>query len=47
VDRLLADPQAPSRTWAAWQQDYAALCQDRINPHLPQALQCGPAHGVQ
>lgn len=47
VDRLLADPQMTSRTWAAWQQDYAALCQDRINPHLPQALQCGPAHGVQ
>ena len=47
VDRLLADPQMSNYTWAAWQQDYAALCRDQINPHLPQALQCGPAHGVQ
>ena len=41
VDKLRADPQAASRTWAEWRQKYAELCKDKIDPHLPSNLQCG------
>lgn len=44
VDSLRADPQAARHTWAEWKQKYAALCKERIDPHLPTELQCGQVH---
>lgn len=40
VDKIHADPKAASQLWAEWRTKYQALCKDKLQPHLPNNMQC-------